>query len=120
MDWVPCPDCWSECEYHSEQYIILDSYGSIAKNDDGSPVLASEWPPTIMPGQGHTVDVERNTGGEIIKRTFRGCPACGGSGECVKRHPEDDYIGTGISWYQWVIVEGGVVDGTGKVTNGKT
>jgi len=38
----------------------------------------------------------------------------------VKRHPEDDYIGTGISWYQWVIVEGGVVDGTGKVTNGKT
>lgn len=43
VDWLPCPDCWSEKDYESEQWIITDSYGSIQLNEDGTPYIDPDW-----------------------------------------------------------------------------
>lgn len=115
MDWLPCPDCWSEKEYELEQTVVLDSMGTIQKNTDGSLYIDPDWEPDLDDpqwGQGTTVDCERDAAGKIIARTFKGCTACGGEGECYKG-PGDTIIGK--SWHQWVIVEGQITEGTGKI-----
>ena len=110
MNWLPCPDCWSEQGYISEQYIVIDSYGAILEHEDGSPVKASNWPPDTIPGQGHTVKVLRDGGGKIISRVFLGCTTCGGSGECF----ESDGDSVGKNWYERMAA-GDIIEGSGKI-----
>ena len=110
MDWLPCPECWDEEEYISEQWVILDSYGAIQLNDDDTPFIDPDWAPDLdypMHGDGVTVKLDVDGG-----RTFRGCVQCGGLGKCYK--PTGDSI-FGKSWHQWVIVDGGITPGSGKI-----
>jgi len=116
VDWLPCPDCWDEDDYESEQWTVTDSYGSIELNADGTPWIDPDWVPDYRDpayGQGYFVIATKLPNGEW-DRCFYGCARCGGSGSCYKA-PKDDYIGTGKSWNQWVIVEGGVTIGTGMI-----
>jgi hypothetical protein len=94
VSWLPCPDCWSEKEY--EQELKIEDFPNL---DDP------------LPSPGYTVEaykVEHNK----WHRTFYGCTTCGGNGTCYKA-PDDSIIGK--SWYQWVVVEGGVILGTGMI-----
>jgi len=110
MDWLPCPDCWDENEYLSEQWVITDPMGAVLRNTDGSFYIDPNWEPDLDDPQwseGVTVELD-----DVGGRVFRGCKTCGGDGECYKG-PDDTIIGK--SWYQWVIVEGGITEGLGKI-----
>jgi len=107
MDWLPCPECWEEDTYQSEMWVV-DTHG-ILKDASGEPVIDPDWPNLDDPTFSEGVIVTQDTSGG---RTFQGCPNCGGTGECYKL-PGDDCIGK--SWNQWVLVEGDITEGTGKV-----
>lgn len=107
VDWLPCPTCFNVQDYSLEQLEWLDDYG-IDFTLELDPDLTDPYY-----SHGSTVDLEYDDNGEISQRHFHGCQTCGGSGDCVKVVGEDDVIGK--SWWQWVVVEGGVTLGTGKV-----